>query len=195
MPEAIGGVLSGAGAVIGGLKGGTKGGGTQPVPVWDQVPEPVRRAITETILPAAQNRFNEERIPTPMERVLAPSTPFDSPELYKIQQYSDSIGGLFTPVNKGGPKAANPTQPDSAKGSVDQGKLLEALGRMLAANPPALGGANNRLAETLQLTLPRIDDITGVPGSTPKAYSALGQWLLDGGKGDPQDALIKALGL
>lgn len=64
---------------------------------FNGMPDEVKKVFLQTYLPAVTANAAKPYIPPPMRRVNAPSSPFDSQELYDLQKYSDATGGLFTP--------------------------------------------------------------------------------------------------
>lgn len=87
-----------------GILSGLLGGGSQQKQVsgFSALPKQVQDAYLNTFLPGALDWYsnNKEYQALPMKRVNAPSSPFDSQGLYDLQQYSDSVGGLFSPYGQ-----------------------------------------------------------------------------------------------
>lgn len=143
----FGGIASLAGGILGGLGGGVEGG--NPVPTWDMVPKPVQDAILETFLPDALDRFKQERTPTPMFRGGMTGSSIPLRGVQNLQNYSDSIGGMFTPVALQG-QGQQPQQPtDQGMGGAQYNELL---GRMMVQQQAGPGGmyATNRNQPYLQ---------------------------------------------
>src|SRR5690606_22054976 len=66
----------------------------------------------------------------PMERVGPPSSIFDSQGLYDLQRYSDSIGGLFSPLG-GANKTQAKADPNAAiLSQLDFAALVKAINPM-----------------------------------------------------------------
>lgn len=94
----IGEALTIGGALISGLGGKKKADVTStPSGGFETLPEPVKNAYLNTYLPDVLKNYNKPRTPIPMARAQAPATPFDSQELWNLQQFSDAIGGYFSP--------------------------------------------------------------------------------------------------
>lgn len=64
------------------------------------LPPAVQDAWVKTYLPQVLGNYEKGFQARPMQRVGAPKNIFDSQELYKLQQYSDAMGGMFTPRMK-----------------------------------------------------------------------------------------------
>lgn len=90
------GIAGVAGSIFGGKK--TK---AQPTSGFATLPKPVQDAFLKTYLPDVLSQYDTPFQPIPMNRVSAPdpNDPFASRGLYDLQQYSDQIGGLFTPTD------------------------------------------------------------------------------------------------
>lgn len=99
------------------------------------LPQEVKDAYLKTYLPGVLEAFNTPYQPLPMSRVSAPSSVFDSQGLYDLQQYSDSMGGLF-----GAPQQEAPAQRQSMPATE-----AETLRGMIAAMnaPTGRGGGLN----------------------------------------------------
>lgn len=91
--------LAGAG-IAGSLFGGKKQK-AQPTSGFATLPKPVQDAFLKTYLPDVLSQYDAPFQAIPMNRVAAPdpNDPFASRGLYDLQQYSDSIGGLFSPTD------------------------------------------------------------------------------------------------
>jgi hypothetical protein len=91
---------AGTAAQVAGALGKKKGDPGGSASGFAALPPEVQKVMLETYLPAAQKQFNKPYTAMPMQRVGAPQSIYDSPELYKLQQYSDAMGGMFTPLNQ-----------------------------------------------------------------------------------------------
>ncbi len=67
---------------------------------FQALPPEVQRVLLESYLPGVQKQFNKPYTAPPMKRVGKPKDIFDSQGLADLQQYSDSMGGMFTPINQ-----------------------------------------------------------------------------------------------
>lgn len=164
----IGAILSGAGAVLGALKGGKSGGGS--IAPFDQWPKEVKDAwLKEVVGKAPAATTQREFRPIPMARIEAgkEGDPFRNIKAEKWQSYSDSVGGLFSPLVPGASK-------ETAKSDgFSQSALDEAMARMFLMSSPT---ADNPQAMQLKRML-------GGVQQTPDILSALGAILRLGSKG------------
>ena len=141
-----------AGAVIGGL--GSKGSSVQSATVktgFEQLPEFAQDLYKEQYAPAVQEAFTGPFVsPFPLEQVGAPQSVFDSPELYKLQQYSDMVGGLFgQPQGLGQSQATQNTADVQATQAQQQAMQQQAImgqqlaGALTSTNMPGIMGYNS----------------------------------------------------
>lgn len=65
---------------------------------FDALPKAVQDAWLNVALPKILATADRPYQPIPTQRVNAPNSIFDSQGLYDLQKYSDSIGGLFSPI-------------------------------------------------------------------------------------------------
>ncbi len=150
MPAAAPIAASVAGSVISGAmsKKGSKAVESVPTSGFGALPQPVQDAWLKTYLPAVTAQYERGYQAPPMERVSAPTTIFDSPELYKMQQYSDAMGGMFTPTNKAAEEQKPATKTPSPLDAINK-QVMDKHGMNLAdyiaTRPDVLGalGGNN----------------------------------------------------
>lgn len=105
----FGSILSIGAGLLGGLGGGkdTKSA-SAPQGGFETLPQPVKDAYLQTYLPDVLKDYAKPREPIPLGRATAPTTPFDSQELYRLQQFSDAVGGYFSPMDKTLQEVYNP---------------------------------------------------------------------------------------
>lgn len=165
--------LAGTAAGLAGSLGKKGGAPAQQASGFAAMPPEVQKVLLETYLPAAQKQFQKPYTAMPMERVGPPKDIFDSSELYKLQQYSDQMGGMFTPLDQTPgmrADARNNTaapQPSNAT-SVDEqvrAKYGMGLADYLTSQRPdvmaALGGSNSKFAEKYGTGSPSSDAAVG----------------------------------
>jgi len=125
--------LTGAG-LLGGLFGGKKGV-SSGASGFAAMPEAVQQAYLKTYLPAILQNYNAGYQSIPMQRVQAPSSPFDSRAMYDLQQYSDALGGYFSPMGGQGQQVnPNTASPVNDSSSPVNDAYLESLKRLFGAN-------------------------------------------------------------
>lgn len=109
------------GLAIAGIAGSVFGGKDNkalPTSGFGTLPKAVQDAWLKTYLPDVQEQYNAPFQPLPMTRAVDPSTdPFASQGLYDLQQYSDAIGGLFTPLDGSQLQQSNQTAPQQMASS------------------------------------------------------------------------------
>jgi hypothetical protein len=115
----LGSILSAGASLIGGLAGGKKSGtGTQLTP-FQSLPSEVQDTYLNTFLPDVQANYAKEFNPFPMKRVANPmDDPFGNTAAYEWQQYSDQMGGLFSPFGLQEEKKPEATNPDEIPASI-----------------------------------------------------------------------------
>lgn len=97
------------GSLLSGLGGKSKGEATSAVSGgFDALPEQVKTAYLNTYLPDVIKQYNTPREPIPLVRANEPQSPFDSVELYNLQQFSDAVGGYFSPMGQSLQQTYNP---------------------------------------------------------------------------------------
>ena len=95
--SAIAGIASGAGALASAFGG--KKGQAPAQQGFAALPKKVQDAYLETYLPAVLEQYEQPFQPIPMQRAVDTGDPFQSQALLDLQQFSDDVGGLFTPLN------------------------------------------------------------------------------------------------
>lgn len=120
----LGSILSGVGAIAGAL-GGSKGTKAQTTNVWTEMPAAVKKSWLETYLPQVMDYNQLGFQPVPMKRAQAPSSPFDSQALWELQQYSDQMGGYFSPLQ--GYQAQGQTSAEEEQKKLDEQKKAQAM--------------------------------------------------------------------
>jgi len=121
------------------LVGGSKGQKT-PASGFYALPGEVQDAYLKTYLPAVMDVYNQGYQGIPMARVSAPTSPFDSKALYQLQQYSDAIGGLFSPYGRGN-KAKSDAEKQAQEAAAKKQSLAQQYLSAMSANPYAARGA------------------------------------------------------
>lgn len=116
-------IASVGGAVLGGL-GGVFGGGDSPPTPFQTLPGEVQSGFLDVLLPGAIELAEQPFQGVPLRRVEAPSTIFDSPELFALQQAFDA---------QNQPISQAPTTPAGALGALANPAVFNAL--ITAQNP------------------------------------------------------------
>lgn len=95
--------VTAGGSLAGGLLGGKKQTSTQTTkPYLSPEAEAGWKSLIDRGIAESQKPFE----PIPLARVGAPQSVFDSQGLYDLQNYSDSVGGLLSPLRGSAPKQA-----------------------------------------------------------------------------------------
>lgn len=159
------------------------------------LPPEVQQAYIKTLLPAALKQFEKPFRPAPMQRVNAPSTPFDSQAMYQLQQYSDAMGGMFTPTNQTpaqspyatgnqyGLQPTAPAAPNGGQGTFDtsglaalaqkiQSMIMDNPGTDLKTNAPGVGQARTGFMDDPMAWL-KGNNITGGSSTASKLVQAM----------------------
>lgn len=133
----FGAALGGLGSILGGMGG--KKQKAQPTSGYATLPQPVKDAYEKTYLPAVMDYFNSPYHNTPMIRAEAfESDPrFASKAAQRAQEYSDAIGGLFTPYDNGKGDAIGAASTSGASGA---GSLSDLYGMMMLQSLAGQGG-------------------------------------------------------
>ena len=94
---AIGLALAGAGMLASAF--GNKNKGAKPAQSgFNALPKAVQDAWLENYVPDVMSQYNAGYQGVPMSRVEAPTDVFGSQALYDLQQFSDNVGGFFSPL-------------------------------------------------------------------------------------------------
>jgi len=123
----IGEALSIGGSLLGGLGGGKSK--TSQVSIFDSMPGPLKDAYLKNYLPKVNDYLNMPYQAIPMARANEPQSIFDSPELYRLQQFSDAQGGYFSPYTD--PNAQGGEDPAAAQAAQQQ-QMEELRNEMIA---------------------------------------------------------------
>ncbi len=117
-------------SLFGGKKGVSSGASG-----FAAMPEAVQQAYLNTYLPGVLQNYNTGYQSMPMQRVQAPSSPFDSRAMYDLQQYSDALGGYFSPMQGQGQQTnPNTTNPVNDSSSPVNDAYMESLKKLFGAN-------------------------------------------------------------
>lgn len=108
----FGDLLSLGGTLLGGL-GQDEPKRAEQSTGFNALPKEVRDAWIKTFLPAAMAQFQQPYKAMPMKRYQPTGTAFDSAAMQDLQNYSDQMGGLFTPFNQSPAKPAATTPPSA----------------------------------------------------------------------------------
>jgi len=84
--------------LLSGLFGGKSKTQTSQPTGFNALPKAVQDAWLNVALPKITQTANRPYQSMPMQRVGAPKDIFDSQALYDLQNYSDSMGGYFSPI-------------------------------------------------------------------------------------------------
>lgn len=138
----FGSILGGIGAIAGAMGG--KKQKANPTDGYATLPQPVKDAYEKTYLPGVMDYFNSPYHNTPMIRADAfESDPrFASKAAQRIQEYSDAIGGLFTPYDNG--KGAD----NGADSTGGAGSLSDLYGMMMLQQMAGQNAHWQRLLES-----------------------------------------------
>jgi hypothetical protein len=111
----LGSLLSIGGALIGGLAGkGKTEAASAPQGGFATLPKAVQDAYLNTYLPDVLKAYDAPRTPIPLARATEPGSVFDSKALAELQQFSDAVGGYFSPTGQPLQDTYNPQPPAPA---------------------------------------------------------------------------------
>ena len=148
---------SALGQLIGGNKKSTSS--TSAPTGFNALPKAVQDAWLNVALPKILATADRPYQPIPTQRVNAPNSIFDSQGLYDLQKYSDSIGGLFSPIAGQRPNvqqqapAAQNTQPFNQDSFASLVKTINpTFGMTVNGQFPGAGiGVQNQEAQRLAI--------------------------------------------
>lgn len=143
------------GSLISGLGGKSKGEASSAVQGgFDALPDAVKTAYLNTYLPDVLKQYNAPREPIPLVRANEPTTPFDSVELYNLQQFSDAVGGYFSPMGQSLQQTYNPQPAAAAPANPQAGNL--AMAREWAQALTPYGGAQGLSQQSINQIRSRV---------------------------------------
>lgn len=132
------------GSLISGLGGKSKGEATSAVSGgFDALPDAVKTAYLNTYLPDVLKQYNTPREPIPLVRANEPTTPFDSVELYNLQQFSDAVGGYFSPMGQSLQQTYNPQPAQQAPAANPQQGNIDLARQYMSMLSPIEGNGNS----------------------------------------------------
>lgn len=132
----IGGALSGVGAIAGAM--GKDKQAAQPVSGYATLPKPVRDAYERVYLPGVLDYFDNPFYNIPMKRYENTDPIFGSQALRDVQQWSDAVGGLFSPYKTGDEDPENQYSPEQQ--AMWAAMMDEMFGRQMVSQQAGPGG-------------------------------------------------------
>ncbi len=141
----FGSILAGAGAIAGAL--GKDKQKAQATGGYATLPDDVKKAYEQTFLPGVMDWYDDPYYNVPMRRYDETDPMFKSRALSDVQQWSDAVGGLFSPyidpatgqpVGGAGAGAGGNSPPQNMQNSNN-----EMLGRMVAQQLAGSGMKGN----------------------------------------------------
>lgn len=161
-----------------GIAGEVQGPNVQAMPQsgYETYPDWLKEIYEETYAPAMLEQFNEPFRQQPMQRYTAdPDDPFASQAMLGLQEYSDAIGGLFTPytdyaATPEGPAMQEPAMAEPVTAEVPATTQAAIDEAMLAAAMPGNGQMNTRLYQ-LGYTPGKIQQLLDAPETYTNPFS------------------------
>lgn len=157
----LGSVLSIGASLLGSGKGGSKTDvASAPQSGFATLPKAVQDAYLNTYLPDALKQYNTPRTPIPLVRADAPQSIFDSQELAKLQQFSDAIGGYFSPIDQPLQQTYNPQPAAPAEDPAKKARQanIDAARQWAASIVSQPKGGQSYDANAVRMRLNSLDD-------------------------------------